>query len=163
MLGKGATKTVYPPQRSCHRSCYSITILNLKQLKMEHGFESVCLRFCDMSSLTKGFFRYKAFDELNGTEVAWNQAKICNVLQSPDVLQRMYSEVHLLSALHHESLIRFHASWIDVENRTLNFITEMFSSGTLREYVRLPDLDVTHRTSLFSESLNHSVVSRTSD
>lgn len=116
-----------------------------------------------MSSLTKGFFRYKAFDELNGTEVAWNQAKICNVLQSPDVLQRMYSEVHLLSSLHHESLIRFHTSWIDVENRTFNFITEMFSSGTLREYVRLPNLDVTHRTSLFSESLSHSVVLRTSD
>ncbi|WOL18010.1 hypothetical protein Cni_G26803 [Canna indica] len=46
----------------------------------------------------------------------------------------MYSEVHLLSSLHHESIIKFHASWIDVDNRTLNFITEMFTSGTLREY-----------------------------
>lgn len=86
---------------------------------------------------------YKAFDELNGTEVAWNQAKICNVLQSPDVLQRMYSEVHLLSSLHHESLIRFHTSWIDVENRTFNFITEMFTSGTLREYRKTyPRVDI---------------------
>lgn len=68
-------------------------------------------------------------------EVAWNQAKLCNVLQSPEALQRMYSEVHLLSSLRHESIIRFHASWIDIEHRTLNFITEMFTSGTLREYV----------------------------
>nr|XP_009410523.2 PREDICTED: probable serine/threonine-protein kinase WNK5 isoform X1 [Musa acuminata subsp. malaccensis] len=79
---------------------------------------------------------YKAFDELNGTEVAWNQAKLCSMLRSPEALQRMYSEVHLLSSLHHESIIRFHASWIDVENRTFNFITEMFASGTLREYRR---------------------------
>ncbi|XP_074582243.1 putative serine/threonine-protein kinase WNK5 isoform X2 [Curcuma longa] len=77
---------------------------------------------------------YKAFDELNGMEVAWNQAKLCNLLQSPEALQRMYSEVHLLSSLRHESIIRFHASWIDIQHRTLNFITEMFTSGTLREY-----------------------------
>lgn len=77
---------------------------------------------------------YRAFDELNGIEVAWNQVKLCDVLRSPDALQRMYSEVHLLSTLHHESIIRFHASWIDVGKRTFNFITEMFTSGTLREY-----------------------------
>lgn len=76
---------------------------------------------------------YRAFDELHGIEVAWNQAKICDVLRSPDALQRMYSEVHLLSTLHHDSIIKFHTSWIDVENRTFNFITEMFTSGTLRE------------------------------
>lgn len=86
---------------------------------------------------------YRAFDELNGMEVAWNQAKICDVLRSPDALQRMYSEVHLLSTLHHESIIRFHASWIDVEKRTFNFITEMFTSGTLREYrQRYPRVDI---------------------
>ncbi|ONK77147.1 uncharacterized protein A4U43_C02F3580 [Asparagus officinalis] len=77
---------------------------------------------------------YRAFDELNGIEVAWNQAKLCDVLRSPDALQRMYSEVHLLSSLQHESIIRYHASWVDVSQRTFNFITEMFTSGTLREY-----------------------------
>ncbi|KAG1338137.1 putative serine/threonine-protein kinase WNK5 [Cocos nucifera] len=86
-----------------------------------------------MSSLIEDL-SYRAFDELNGMEVAWNQAKICDVLRSPDALQRMYSEVHLLSTLHHESIIRFHASWIDVEKRTFNFITEMFTSGTLRSF-----------------------------
>ncbi|XP_039146567.1 probable serine/threonine-protein kinase WNK5 isoform X1 [Dioscorea cayenensis subsp. rotundata] len=91
-------------------------------------------RFDEM--LGKGAMKtvYRAFDELHGIEVAWNQAKICDVLRSPDALQRMYSEVHLLSTLHHDSIIKFHTSWIDVENRTFNFITEMFTSGTLREY-----------------------------
>ncbi|KAJ0975502.1 hypothetical protein J5N97_017467 [Dioscorea zingiberensis] len=91
-------------------------------------------RFDEM--LGKGAMKtvYRAFDELHGIEVAWNQAKICDVLRCPEALQRMYSEVHLLSTLHHDSIIRFHTSWIDVEKRTFNFITEMFTSGTLREY-----------------------------
>ncbi|XP_072975183.1 probable serine/threonine-protein kinase WNK5 isoform X2 [Typha angustifolia] len=86
---------------------------------------------------------FRAFDEVNGIEVAWNQAKLCDVMRSPDALQRMYSEVHLLSTLHHESIIRFHTSWIDVAKRTFNFITEMFTSGTLREYrQRYPRVDI---------------------
>lgn len=77
---------------------------------------------------------YKAIDKVFGMEVAWNQVKLNDVLHSPDDLQRLYSEVHLLSTLKHESIIKFHTSWIDVERRTFNFITEMFTSGTLREY-----------------------------
>ncbi|XVF68413.1 hypothetical protein PTKIN_Ptkin11bG0001100 [Pterospermum kingtungense] len=77
---------------------------------------------------------YKAIDELLGMEVAWNQVKINEVLRSPEDLQRLYSEVHLLSTLNHDSIIRFYASWIDVHHKTFNFITEMFTSGSLREY-----------------------------
>ncbi|XP_030963613.1 probable serine/threonine-protein kinase WNK4 isoform X1 [Quercus lobata] len=77
---------------------------------------------------------YKAIDEFLGIEVAWNQVKLNEVLRSPDDLQRLYSEVHLLSTLNHDSIIKFHASWIDVNRKTFNFITEMFTSGTLREY-----------------------------
>ncbi|KAJ8751456.1 hypothetical protein K2173_016667 [Erythroxylum novogranatense] len=77
---------------------------------------------------------YKAIDEVIGMEVAWNQVKLNQVLCKPEDLQRLYSEVHLLSNLNHESIIRFHTSWIDVYQKTFNFITEMFTSGTLREY-----------------------------
>ena len=80
---------------------------------------------------------YKAIDEVLGMEVAWNQVKLNEVLRSPDDLERLYSEVHLLSTLSHDSIIRFHTSWIDVDRRTFNFITELFTSGTLREYVTL--------------------------
>lgn len=76
---------------------------------------------------------YKAIDELLGMEVAWNQVKLNEVLRSPEDLQRLYSEVHLLSTLNHDSIIRFYTSWIDVDHKTFNFITEMFTSGTLRE------------------------------
>lgn len=76
---------------------------------------------------------YRAFDEVLGLEVAWSQVMLNDVLGSPDELQRLYSEVHLLKSLQHESIIRFHSSWIDIDRRTFNFITEMFTSGTLRE------------------------------
>lgn len=76
---------------------------------------------------------YKAIDENLGMEVAWNQVRLNEVLRSPDDLQRLYSEVHLLSTLDHDSIIRFYTSWIDVEHKTFNFITEMFTSGSLRE------------------------------
>ncbi|CAN4098673.1 unnamed protein product [Withania somnifera] len=77
---------------------------------------------------------YRAIDELLGMEVAWSQIKLNDLLQSPEDIERLYSEVHLLSTLNHPSIMRFYTSWIDVEKRTFNFITEMFTSGTLRGY-----------------------------
>ncbi|XP_006401094.2 probable serine/threonine-protein kinase WNK4 isoform X2 [Eutrema salsugineum] len=77
---------------------------------------------------------YKAIDEMLGIEVAWSQVKLKEVLRSSVDLQRLYSEVHLLSTLNHKSIIRFYTSWIDVHSHTLNFITELFTSGTLRQY-----------------------------
>ncbi|XP_027907349.1 probable serine/threonine-protein kinase WNK5 [Vigna unguiculata] len=91
-------------------------------------------RFRDI--LGKGAVKivYRAFDEVLGIEVAWNQVKLGDVFHSPDLLQRLYSEVHLLKDLEHDSIMTFHDSWIDVNYRTFNFITELFTSGTLREY-----------------------------
>ncbi|KAH9603264.1 hypothetical protein KSS87_002971 [Heliosperma pusillum] len=77
---------------------------------------------------------YKAFDEALGMEVAWSQVMLNDVLRSPDELERLYSEIHLLKNLNHNSIIRFYNSWIDTDRRTFNFITEMLTSGTLREY-----------------------------
>lgn len=77
---------------------------------------------------------YKAIDEVLGMEVAWGQVKLNNLLRSPEDLKRLYSEVHLLGTLNHDSIIKFYTSWIDVDRRTFNFITELFTSGTLKEY-----------------------------
>ncbi|XP_050204885.1 probable serine/threonine-protein kinase WNK6 [Mercurialis annua] len=88
--------------------------------------------------LGKGAFKrvYKAFDEVNGLEVAWNQVRIDEVLQSPDDLERLYSEVHLLKSLNHGNIVRFYNSWIDDKNKTVNIITELFTSGNLRQYCK---------------------------
>ncbi|KAK9039345.1 hypothetical protein V6N11_014548 [Hibiscus sabdariffa] len=86
--------------------------------------------------LGKGAFKtvYKAFDEVNGIEVAWNQVQIEEVLQKPEDLERLYSEVRLLKSLKHGNIVRFYNSWIDDKNKTVNIITELFTSGSLRQY-----------------------------
>ncbi|XP_047181694.1 probable serine/threonine-protein kinase WNK7 isoform X1 [Vigna umbellata] len=77
---------------------------------------------------------YKAFDEINGLEVAWSQIHIDEVLQSPGGPDRLYSEVHLLKSVKHDNILTFHNSWIDDKHRTMNLITELFTSGNLRQY-----------------------------
>ncbi|GLT90524.1 hypothetical protein SLE2022_084510 [Rubroshorea leprosula] len=77
---------------------------------------------------------YRAFDEYNGIEVAWNQVKLYDFLQSPEDLERLYSEIHLLKTLKHRNIMKFYTSWVDTANRNINFVTEMFTSGTLRQY-----------------------------
>ncbi|KAJ4840916.1 hypothetical protein Tsubulata_001112 [Turnera subulata] len=86
--------------------------------------------------LGRGAFKtvYKAFDEVDGIEVAWNQVSIEDVMQSPQQLERLYSEVHLLKSLKHENIIKFYHSWVDDQNKTINMITELFTSGSLRQY-----------------------------
>ena len=77
--------------------------------------------------------RYRGFDEVDGIEVAWNQVTVDNALQSPEHLERLYSEVHLLKTLKHENIIRSYSSWVDDESKTINIITELFTSGSLRQ------------------------------
>ncbi|KAL5750104.1 hypothetical protein ACOSP7_024707 [Xanthoceras sorbifolium] len=94
-------------------------------------------RYCRYDEiLGKGAFKtvYKAFDEVDGIEVAWNQVNIEDVLQSPVQLERLYSEVYLLKSLKHENIIKFYNSWVDDKNKTINMITELFTSGSLRQY-----------------------------
>ncbi|KAL5544131.1 hypothetical protein UlMin_007915 [Ulmus minor] len=88
--------------------------------------------------LGKGAFKkvYRAFDELEGIEVAWNQVKIADLLRRPEDMERLYSEVHLLQTLKHKNIIKFYNSWIDTKKEHINFITEIFTSGTLRQYRR---------------------------
>lgn len=77
---------------------------------------------------------YRAFDEYEGIEVAWNQVKLYDFLQSPEDLERLYCEIHLLKSLKHNNIMKFYTSWVDTTNRNINFVTEMFTSGTLRQY-----------------------------
>ncbi|XP_055821766.1 probable serine/threonine-protein kinase WNK10 isoform X1 [Solanum dulcamara] len=88
--------------------------------------------------LGSGAFKtvYKAFDNIDGIEVAWNQICIDDALQSPEYLERLYSEVHLLRMLKNENIIKLYSSWVDDVNKSINMITELFSSGSLRQYRR---------------------------
>ncbi|KAL6558477.1 Serine/threonine-protein kinase wnk3 [Orobanche minor] len=86
--------------------------------------------------LGRGAFKkvYRAFDELEGIEVAWNHVKVTDLLRNAVDLERLYSEVHLLKTLKHKNIIKFYNSWVDTKNENINFITEIFTSGNLRHY-----------------------------
>ncbi|CAI5457758.1 unnamed protein product [Closterium sp. Yama58-4] len=77
---------------------------------------------------------YKAFDEVDGIEVAWNQVKVQKVFQCQEDLERLFSEVRLLKTLKHKNIIKFYNSWMDIKSKNVNFITEIFTLGTLRQY-----------------------------
>ncbi|QDZ25874.1 serine/threonine protein kinase [Chloropicon primus] len=77
---------------------------------------------------------YKGFDGEEGIEVAWNQIRVNKIVKTEEEKERLFQEVDLLKELSHKSIIKFYASWIDEETQDVNFITEMFTSGTLRQY-----------------------------
>lgn len=76
---------------------------------------------------------YKAFDRLQGIEVAWNQVRLSDSLKHP-LRSRLFSEIAVLSKLKHRNIMTFYKSWLDDQHRTVNFITEYFHSGTLRRH-----------------------------
>ncbi|KAK4439726.1 putative serine/threonine-protein kinase WNK11 [Sesamum alatum] len=77
---------------------------------------------------------YRAFDQEEGIEVAWNQVKLRNFCDDEAMINRLYSEVRLLGNLKNKNIIALYSVWRDEERNTLNFITEVCTSGNLREY-----------------------------
>ncbi|KAK7305210.1 hypothetical protein VNO77_43111 [Canavalia gladiata] len=77
---------------------------------------------------------YRAFDQEEGIEVAWNQVKLRNFSDDPAMVDRLYSEVRLLRSLTNTNIISLYSVWRDEKHNTLNFITEVCTSGNLREY-----------------------------
>jgi WNK lysine deficient protein kinase len=79
---------------------------------------------------------YKAFDRLEGDEVAWSQTRIDDsVMGSSRKMSQLEMEIQLLNKLKHKNIQKLYASWIDEEKKTVNIITEFCISGSLRQYV----------------------------
>ncbi|KAL6658363.1 hypothetical protein ACP70R_003949 [Stipagrostis hirtigluma subsp. patula] len=78
---------------------------------------------------------YKGFDAVEGIEVAWAKVEINDrIMGSPKELQRLKTEIQLLRSLQHKHILKLYASWVDKNKGTVNIITELFTSGNLREY-----------------------------
>ncbi|WJX64885.1 putative serine/threonine-protein kinase wnk11 [Trifolium repens] len=77
---------------------------------------------------------YRAFDQEEGIEVAWNQVKLRNFCDDSAMVKRLYSEVRLLRSLSNKNIIELYSVWSNDQKNTLNFITEVCTSGNLREY-----------------------------
>lgn len=79
---------------------------------------------------------YKGFDTHEAMEVAWNKLQVDRI---PDAqLYKLQSEVDLLGRLQHKNIINLFASWRGKKfkgKQSMDFITELMSSGTLKEYL----------------------------
>ncbi|CAN1794089.1 Probable serine/threonine-protein kinase WNK4 [Linum perenne] len=123
---------------SSHNATYSSVDRHRESDFVERDPSGRYVRYDEV--LGRGAFKtvYKAFDEVDGIEVAWNRVKIDDVMRSEEDLKKLYSEVHLLRSLKHESIISLYDSWVDEKKKTINMITELFTSGNLRQYVLIP-------------------------
>ncbi|KAK9740818.1 hypothetical protein RND81_03G062600 [Saponaria officinalis] len=78
---------------------------------------------------------YKGFDEVDGIEIAWSQIELSpQILDCKELLKTLCDEAKLLKCLKHDNIMKCYHSRIDVENKTINMITELFTSGDLQHY-----------------------------
>eukprot|EP01138_Halocafeteria_seosinensis_P015817 gb/GECG01016142.1/.p1 GENE.gb/GECG01016142.1/~~gb/GECG01016142.1/.p1 ORF type:complete len:345 (+),score=47.46 gb/GECG01016142.1/:1-1035(+) len=82
----------------------------------------------------KGAFKkvFKAQDLEHGNLLAWNEVNIAGYHQKER--KRILNEVALLKRLVHTNLINFFGAWINKEKEQIIFVTELMSSGTLKEF-----------------------------
>ena len=95
----------------------------------------MCLGLQYDTVLGRGAFKtvFKGFDEEEGIEVAWNQVRVNEFVQSKEDRDRLFAEIRVLKQLKHKNIMTFFDSWLDTRTNTVNFITELFTSGTLRQ------------------------------
>ncbi|KAJ3215602.1 putative serine/threonine-protein kinase wnk5 [Dinochytrium kinnereticum] len=91
-------------------------------------------------SLGKGAYKevFKAFDDEEGVEVAWNRLRLDHLRKQDAV--RILSEIKILQSLRNDNIINLFAAWsspsgVDGRERVI-FITELMTSGTLKQYLR---------------------------
>ncbi|XP_050211093.1 probable serine/threonine-protein kinase WNK7 [Mercurialis annua] len=87
------------------------------------------LKYCEILGKGGSKIVYKGFDKVHRIEVAW-----CQSLVNPENFDMLLSEVNLLKSLNHDRVVRFFHYWINEKNMTLNIITELFPSGSLKNY-----------------------------
>ncbi|KAI8915801.1 kinase-like domain-containing protein [Gorgonomyces haynaldii] len=108
--------------------------------------ESPNRRYAKMNQvLGKGAYKvvYKAIDREEGIEVAWNT---CQTTKKE--FMELSDEIEILKRVRHPNIIQFFDCWF--QNSEFIFITELMTSGTLREYIRrlqVPNLKIVKRWS----------------
>ncbi|KAJ1981695.1 hypothetical protein H4R34_001977 [Dimargaris verticillata] len=80
---------------------------------------------------------FVAFDHEQGVEVAWNEIKVDH-LRRPD-RRKIWSEISILKTLRHDNVINLFHAWTAMNQHGIEyiyFVTELMSSGTLRQFIR---------------------------
>lgn len=97
--------------------------------KSPHG------NFIKFSSLIgRGAFKmvYRGQDVNNGNLVAWNEVN--TKAYGKRDMKRIMNEVTLLKTLSHPNLLAYYGGWVDKPEQKVVFVTELMTSGTLKEF-----------------------------
>jgi WNK lysine deficient protein kinase len=95
-------------------------------------YSKLTLRYLETNSFPYYcFISWRAYDSHEGIEVAWNVVKLSRV--PPSERKRIKTEISLLKDIEHRNVIKYHNSWINREREEIIFITEIMSSGSLKE------------------------------
>mmetsp|Transcript_43058 Transcript_43058/g.102220 ORF Transcript_43058/g.102220 Transcript_43058/m.102220 type:complete len:419 (+) Transcript_43058:474-1730(+) len=77
---------------------------------------------------------YRGFDEKLGMDVAWAKIDATQNNLTQQELEQVLKEVQDGQKLKHAHVINYYLAWLDWDNTCVNFITELFTSGNLRDY-----------------------------
>ncbi|KAL9653006.1 hypothetical protein ABK040_015521 [Willaertia magna] len=93
-------------------------------------------RYIKKELLGSGAFKtvFRAYDTEEGTEVAWNQVKLAGVGNAQK--KKIHQEIVILDSVKHESIMEIYDHWETEDGDFLVFITELMSSGTLKDFLR---------------------------
>ncbi|KAK4482424.1 hypothetical protein RD792_009579 [Penstemon davidsonii] len=102
---------------------------------------SLCGRYVRYNKLLgRGAFKdvYKGFDIINNVEIAWNQICLDDeiTLKPSENHISLCSEAVFLKSLDHKNIMKCYSYWVDESSRTVNMITELFTCGSLRNYMK---------------------------
>ncbi|KAK4345729.1 hypothetical protein RND71_035905 [Anisodus tanguticus] len=78
---------------------------------------------------------YIGYDRVEKIEVAWNQIVYYGEDEVSKDPEKLFVEAIMLKSLDHERVIKCFKYWFDTKSKTLNMITELFPSGSLKKYM----------------------------
>lgn len=90
-------------------------------------------------SVGKGRFKqvYKAFDTQIGIDVAWSKISADSNHLNEEQLEAIVKDIQKGLDLDHPNIIKCFKCWEDYDHHCINLITELFTSGNLRQYRNL--------------------------
>ena len=85
--------------------------------------------------LGQGAFKtvFKAYDDEEGVEVAWCRVSMDRM--EKQLLMQIHQEVEILKSLSHTNILTFYSYFDTPSRKQMVFITEMMTSGTLKQYI----------------------------
>jgi WNK lysine deficient protein kinase len=78
---------------------------------------------------------FKAYDTIKGIEVAWNEIDVSPF--DSKIKEQIYKEIEILQKCNNQCvyIIKLYDNWIDNSREKIIFITEIATSGSLREFI----------------------------